>query len=94
MAELHVRLVNAVLAALPLEPDSDREMVVRWDESGFTAEERAEDINLPERYFTPVIDDARPVAVEVVCAVLIELAKTAPRGYALQLLDIRDAVIR
>lgn len=92
MAELHELLIQAALDTLPLDPDSDGEMVVRWKEDGFTEAERAEDINLAEKYYTPVIDDARPVAVEVVAAVLMELAKNVHRPLALQLLDIRDRV--
>jgi hypothetical protein len=94
VAELHELLIQAALATLPLDPSTEGDMVVGWKEDGFTEAERAQDINLPEKYYIPVIDDARPVAVEVVAAVLMELAKNVHRPLALQLLDVRDAVIR
>lgn len=94
MAELPELLIQAALDTLPIDPSTEGDMVVRWKEDGFTEAERAEDINLPETYYIPVMDDARPVAVAVVSAVLMELAKNVHRPLALQLLNIRDAVIQ
>lgn len=90
VADLPERLIEATLNALPIDPDSDREMVARWNIVVPDAEDRAVEPNLPESYSVPVIDDAEPVAVAVVRAVLMELAKTAPRDFALQLLDVVD----
>jgi hypothetical protein len=94
VAELHELLVNAALQALPLEPDSDNEMVAKWDVVEHTDAQCAEDVNLPKRYAIPVIADARPVARNVVSAVLMELAKSSDRDTALRLLDLRDHLTR
>lgn len=92
MAELPQRLIAVALKALPVDPEGDREMVARWNVVETSEEDRAAEPNLPERYTVPVIDDAFPVAREVVRAVLMELATTASREVALQLLDVADRV--
>lgn len=92
MRELCDRLIDATLAALPIDPESDCEMVVGWNVVETSAEDRAVEPNLPALYAVPVIDHAVPVAVGVVKAVLMELAKTAGRDWALQLMDLADRV--
>ena len=90
--ELCDRLIDATLAALPVDPESDCEMVVDWTVVTTSAEDRAVEPNLPERYTVPVIDHAVPVAVRVAKAVLMELAKTAGRDWSLQLRQLADRV--
>lgn len=90
--ELCDRLIDATLAALPVDPESDCEMVVGWNTVTTTAEDRAAEPNLPDRYTVPVIDHAVPVAVRVTKAVLMELAKTAGRDWKQQLRDLADRV--
>jgi hypothetical protein len=90
--ELSDRLIDVTLAALPVDPESDCEMVVGWTVVETSAEDRAVEPNLPERYTVPVIDHAVPVAVRVVKAVLMELAKTAGRDWKRQLHDLAERV--
>lgn len=92
MRELSDRLIDVTLTALPIDPESDGEMVVGWNIVETSAEDRAVEPNLPERYTVPVIDHAHPVAVRVVKAVLMELARTAGRDWAQQLRDLAERV--
>lgn len=69
------RLVSAVLAALPIDPDSDSEMVTGYETVHVTAEDRAAEPALPESYSVPIFGDAEGVARKVVRAVLLALAE-------------------
>lgn len=72
MADLAERLLQAAVAALPLDPDSDEpETLIGWELIKPTAEERAAEPNLPEQYSVPSdFGPAEIVAARVAVAVL------------------------
>jgi hypothetical protein len=71
VADLAQRLLQAAIAALPLDPDvEDPETLIGWELVKPTVTERAAEPCLPEQYSVPEFGPAEIVAAKVAAAVL------------------------